>query len=159
MENIEPITPLGAGLHLVSQTPENIWTDNSEGLLEVVVIFTDRWSTLEALKTAARFAGGLKVRVRLVVPQVVPYALPLNEPPIPAGFTEQQVGTLVSDLGVDTRVDICLCRNKGESLLHTLKRHSVVVIGSRRRWWPRWEKRLARELRRGGHEVILKETE
>jgi hypothetical protein len=135
------------------------WSESLESPLEITVVFTDKRSSLNALRTAALLAGGLNARVRLVVPQVVSYALPLSEPPIPTDFVEQQIGHLVSDLGVDTKVDICLCRNKRESLLRALRPHSVTVVGGRRRWWPTWERRLARELRRSGHEVIFTETE
>lgn len=144
---------------LIATTPRTLWSESLESPLEVTVVFTDRRSSLNALKTAALLAGGLNARVRLVVPQVVSYALPLSEPPIPTDFTEQQIAFLVSDLGVDTKVDICLCRNKRESLLRALRPHSVTVVGGRRRWWPTWERKLARDLRRGGHEVIFTETE
>jgi hypothetical protein len=36
---------------------------------------------------------------------------------------------------------------------------SIVVLGGRKRWWPTREKKLARQLRRAGHEVVFKETE
>jgi hypothetical protein len=36
---------------------------------------------------------------------------------------------------------------------------SIVVIGGRERWWPTRENKLARQLRREGHEVVFKETE
>jgi hypothetical protein len=144
---------------LVPKASRISWSESLESPLEVTVVFTDTRSSLNALKTAALLAGGLNARVRLVVPQVVSYALPLSEPPIPTDFVEQQIGVLVSDLGVDAKVDICLCRNKKESLLRALRPHSVTVVGGRRRWWPTWERRLARDLRRGGHEVIFTETE
>ena len=144
---------------LAPKTSRILWSESLESPLEVTVVFTDTRSSLNALKTAALLAGGLNARVRLVVPQVVSYELPLNEPPIPTDFIEQQIAHLVSDLNVETRVDICLCRNKKESLLRALRPHSVTVVGSRRRWWPTWERRLARELRRAGHEVIFTETE
>ena len=141
------------------KTSPILWSESLQSPLEVTVVFTDMQGTLSALKTAALLAGGLNARVRLVVPQVVSYEVPLNEPPVPTDFIEQQIGHLVSDLNVETRVDICLCRNKKESLLRTLRPQSLTVVGGRRRWWPTWESRLAMDLRRGGHEVILTETE
>ncbi|HVN77906.1 MAG TPA: hypothetical protein VMW38_02815 [Terriglobia bacterium] len=144
---------------LALKTSRILWSESLESPLEVTVVFTDMQSSLNALKTAAFLAGGLNARVRLVVPQVVSYELPLNEPPIPTDFIEQQIGHLVSDLNAEIRVDICLCRNRKESLLRTLRPQSLTVVGGRRRWWPTWESRLARDLRRGGHEVIFTETE
>src|SRR5580765_2484747 len=35
---------------------------------------------------------------------------------------------------------------------------SLLVIAGSRNWWPTREKRLARELRRAGHEVVLAEV-
>ena len=54
---------------------------------------------------------------------------------------------------------IYLCRDRVETLTAVLSPHSLVVIGGRKRWWPTAEKRLARKLRRAGHEVIFTETE
>jgi hypothetical protein len=159
MERIVHIFNTATPLYVAPQTLPSPLIGASDSPMEVTVIFTDPETTRNALKTAALLAGGLNARVRLVVPQVVPYALPLNEPPIPTGFTEQRICLLVADLGVDTEVDICLCRNKRESLLCALRPHSVTVVGGRRRWWPTWEKRLAKQLRRSGHEVIFTETE
>jgi len=46
-----------------------------------------------------------------------------------------------------------------ETLKAVLSQRSLVVVGGHKRWWPTPEKRLARKLRRAGHEVIFTETE
>jgi hypothetical protein len=46
-----------------------------------------------------------------------------------------------------------------ETLAAVLEPHSLIVLGARKRWWPTQEKRLARKLRRAGHEVILEEKD
>jgi hypothetical protein len=51
-----------------------------------------------------------------------------------------------------------LCRDRVETLRKVLKPHSLVVIGGRRSWWPTPENRLARQLRRSGHEVVFAEA-
>ena len=51
--------------------------------IEVVVIHTTTEGTLKALRTAAALAQGLGAHIRLLVLQVVPYALPLAEPQVP----------------------------------------------------------------------------
>src|ERR1700761_8634201 len=57
-------------------------TESEEARLNVVVIFTSVQSTVAALKKAGTLANQLNGRITLVVPQVVPYPLPLNNPPV-----------------------------------------------------------------------------
>ena len=66
---------------------------------------------------------------------------------------------IASDSRVETRVSIYLCRDLLEILQSVLKPHSLVVVGSRKRWWPTREKRLARKLRALGHQVVVTERE
>jgi hypothetical protein len=139
------------------QTPE---AGDTTCPLEVTVIFTDLPATTDALVCAAKLAGNLHGRIRLVVPQVVPFPLPLDSPPVLVKFQEQRFRKLACELLVETRVEIYLCRDADELLFERLEPRSVVVIGARKPWWPtRWwptgEKALARKLRRKGHEVLL----
>ena len=127
--------------------------------LEVVVMFTDVPSTLKALRTAAELANSLSGRIRLLAPQVVPYPLPLDSPPVSREFTERRFQTLASDGSstalIDTRVELCWCRDRDEALCQALEPEALVVIGVHRSWWPTAEKALARKLRRKGHHVVL----
>src|SRR5262252_8444990 len=50
--------------------------------LEVSVVYTTPDAAMSALRRAALLAGNLGVRVTLIVPQVVPYPLPLTSPPV-----------------------------------------------------------------------------
>jgi hypothetical protein len=93
----------------------------------------------------------------LIVPQVVPYPLPLTSPPVLVDFNERRLRVLASHCRVETRVSIYLCRDPWETLQSVLKPHSLVVVGTRKRWWPTAEKRLAAKLRRAGHEVMVTE--
>jgi hypothetical protein len=123
--------------------------------LDVVVLFTDVPATLKALKTAAELAHNLNGRIRLLAPQVVPYPLPLESPPVSKEFSQRRFQTLVSDGSIDTRVELCLCRNRDEALCQALEPEALVVLGLRRSWWPTRELALARKLRRKGHHVIV----
>jgi hypothetical protein len=130
---------------------------------EVVVMFTDVPGTLRALKTAAELAHNLCGRIRLLAPQVVPYSLPLDSPPVSGKFNERRFQTLVSQgsapVPIDTRVDICLCRDRAEAICQALPPEALVVMGAQRSWWPTAERALARKLRRKGHHVILVEPD
>ena len=127
--------------------------------LDIAVMFTSVEPTLWALKQAGALADRLNSRITLVVPQIVPYPLPLTRPPVLLDFNERRFSVIASKCRVDTIVRICLCRDRWNGLATVLKPHSLVVIGGRKRWWPAAEARLARRLRRAGHEVITVEME
>jgi hypothetical protein len=124
--------------------------------MHVAVVLTSTEATIGALRQAAGLARGLNVCITLLAPRVVPYALPLDRPPVSREFTEQYLRRIASQSPVETRVCACLCRDKLQALTAALAPHSIVVIGGRRRWlWPTAEQRLARKLRCFGHEAIL----
>jgi hypothetical protein len=125
--------------------------------LNIAVIFTSIESTLSALRKAGVLAGQLRARITLIVPQVVPYPIPVDCPPVPLDFTERQFRVIAGAGPVETRVRVYLCRDRAE-VWGVLKPHSLVVIGGARRWWPTREKRLARQLRRSGHAVVFAEV-
>ena len=126
--------------------------------LEVSVIFTDAPGTLAALRAAGTLADGLGTRIKLVVPLAVPYAFPLDRPPVPVAFTEK----LLLDLAcravqafLETAICLYLCRDRLQTLLEVLEPHSLVVIGGRKHWWPTAETRLAQALRSKGHQGVF----
>ncbi len=129
--------------------------------LNVAVVFTSVDATLVALREAGVLAVRLGGQIVLLVPQVVPFPLPLTSPPVLLDWSERRFRVLAAESPVETTVRIYLCRDRMETLLAVLSPHSLVVVGGpkRKRWRPSGEKRLARTLRRAGHEVIFKETE
>jgi len=139
--------------------PQPAGAEEQETRLGVVVVFTSVESTIQALRKAGTLAGSLHARITLVVPQVVPYPLPLTSPPVLLDFSERRFRAIAAESPVETTVRLYLCRDQMETLSAVLAPHSLIVVGGRARWWPTWEKRMARRLRRAGHEVILTETE
>lgn len=129
------------------------------GALEISVVFTTVRSTIETLKRAGALAQPLNARITLLVPQIVPYPFPLASPPVLLDFNERRVFNLASRSPVETVVRIYLCRDRWEALSKVLACHSLVLLGGRRTWWRAAEARLAKRLRRLGHEVVLFETE
>jgi hypothetical protein len=126
--------------------------------LNIAVVFTSVDSTLVALKEAGNLANRLGAQITLVVPQVVPYPLPLGSPPVPVEFSENHFRVMASESPVETTVHIYLCRDRFETLTSVLNPGSIVVLGGRKRWWPTKDELLARQLRRAGYEVLFKET-
>jgi hypothetical protein len=133
--------------------------EEADQKLNVAVVFTTVEPTLAALKEAGALANSLGTRIKLVVPQVVPYPLPLDSPPVLVEFNENRFRVIASESPVETSVQIYLCRDRFEMLKSALQPGSIVVLGGRKRWWPTKEERLARQLRRAGYEVLFKETE
>jgi len=139
--------------------PPSAKTKDTESLLNISVVFTSVEATLEALKRAGTLARRLSGHITLLVPQVVPYPLPLTSPPVLLDWNERRFQVIASESPVDTKVMLYLCRDRMETLSRVLAPRSLVLIGGRKRWWPTAERRLARKLRRAGHEVIVTETE
>ena len=128
--------------------------------INISVVFTSVDSTLSALRAAGTLASSLGARITLLVPQVVPHPLPLENPPVSAQFNEARFRVIVSRSPVQARVRIYLCRDRTQALKSVLNPGSIVIIGGRKRWcWPTRDERLARWLRRAGHEVIFTEAE
>ena len=125
--------------------------------LGVIVVFTTVESTVHALRKAGALATRLNAYITLVVPQVVPFPLPLTSPPVLLDFSERRFRVIASESPVQTTVRLYLCRDQMETLATVLEPNSLIVLGARRRWWPTAEDRLARRLRRAGHQVILEE--
>jgi hypothetical protein len=122
--------------------------------MEIVVLHTTVAETLEALKTAAQLATGLSARIRLLVLEVVPYPLPLDQPNVPLPFTKRRFRTLAANSSIETNVDIHLVRDPDKAIESVLEPHSVVVMGAHRSWWPNAHMRVAKRLERLGHQVV-----
>ena len=138
-------------------TPPPVLEKNASRL-NIVVLFTSVPSTVAALKKAGALADHLNGRITLLVPQIVPYPLPLSDSPVLKDWNERRFHVIASQSPVETNVRIYLCRDRFGLLPQVLEPHSLIVVGGRKRWWSTPEKRLARVLRRAGHEVILAEV-
>ncbi len=141
----------------VTGVPAPRSTEETDSKLDISVVFTSVDATLAALKEAGDLASSLGGRITLIVPQIVPYPLPLASPPASVDFNERRLRVIADTCRVETRVSIYLCRDAVETLMSVLRPHSLVVVGSRKRWWPTAEKRLAAKLRRAGHKVVVTE--
>jgi phage shock protein PspC (stress-responsive transcriptional regulator) len=126
---------------------------------EIVVLHTGPETTNHALATANEMADWLRARIRLLVPKVVPYPLPLFEPPVSKEFTERQLRGIAAGLAVDIQIDVRVCRDLNVMLHSVLPKGTLVVLSGKRSILPTAEKRLARRLRRLGHRVVFSEIE
>jgi hypothetical protein len=129
--------------------------EDNEQHLSITVVFTTSAATLHALKRAGELAHQLGARIRIIVPQVVPYPLPIDRPAVDPNFRLRQFRTLFFQHAIETHIDVRLCRDAHECLKQALTPQSIVLIGGRNRCWITREKRLARVLRRSGHQVMF----
>jgi hypothetical protein len=133
-----------------------------EGLalpLALNVAFTSASATTEALRYAASMADGLKARLQVIVPQVVPYGRDLNDPDVNPEFTAKRALEAARAAGVEADVNVVLCRDRAEGLHNALGKDGVVMIGGGQKWWPYPERNLARQLADRGHKVLFVEGE
>ena len=122
--------------------------------LQIAVLFTSVESTIAALHRAVALLKGLDGRILLIEVQAVPYPLPLNRPPVSLDFTKQRLLEIAAESDVDVAVHLYLCRFRWETIARILKPGAVIVIGCQKKWWPSWEKKIARKLQRVGYQTI-----
>ena len=127
--------------------------------LEITVLHTDARETAKALQKVAGLAHDLSAEIRLLVLQVVPYPLPIEAPDVSIDFTRKSLMETIPALDVAIRVDIRVGRDTNVMLDSAFAPASLILAGSRRRWWPTPENRMAKRLRRLGHHVIAKDPE
>jgi hypothetical protein len=125
--------------------------------LALNVAFTSERATAGALRYAAELADGLRARLQVIVPQVVPYGRDLNDPDVDPRFTAERALEAARCAGVDANVHVVLCRDRVDGLHDALGPEGIVMIGGRRSWWPLAERRLAQRLSDRGHKVLFVE--
>jgi hypothetical protein len=137
---------------------ENQNSPGETGAFAVNVIYTTDRGTRRALEDAWDLAQGLDAHVRLVFIHAVPYSLPLTKPAVSLSFLEDKLVRLASGFSGETSVHIFLCREVFPALEDVLPQSSLVIIGGTRHGWMTKVRRLQRQLKKLGHEVIFTDT-
>src|SRR6185436_14933385 len=88
--------------------PEITTAGEDQSRLNVSVVFTSVETTLGALKAAGALASRLSGRITLVVPQIVPFPLPLSSPPVLIDWNESRFSVIASKSPVETDVRLYL---------------------------------------------------
>jgi hypothetical protein len=122
------------------------------------VLFTTPEATKAALQHAEKLSEGLNAEIALILTPIVPYPLPLDQPPTSLDLAQEQICSAANSVEREVVGYILLCRDPVSTLEHALRPHSLVLIGARPRWGLSKTERLARALRRRGHDVILEPT-
>ena len=114
----------------------------------VYVIATNFTGTRAALETAVPLARGSRARLEVLVPQLVPYPLPIDEPPNRRRLSRN--GIARSSTTCARRRRWCLrCRRTDDVILQRLPPAATVVLGGAAGVWrASRDERLARRLTR-----------
>jgi hypothetical protein len=129
-------------------------SDITTGVLWVVIPYT----TPELTRAALRHAGvcsDLDVHVDLVDIQVVPFPCPLDQPPINKEFSGLRLHELFKESGLPGKAAVLYTRDWLEGFRRVLEPGSLIILASKKRWWPTREEKLARTLTKAGHHVML----
>ncbi|MBZ5575282.1 MAG: hypothetical protein LAP40_01825 [Acidobacteriia bacterium] len=125
------------------------------GSFEVVVPYTSPEITALVVEQAAVLAAGLNVTLKLVAVYVAPYPADLRCPAAMQEHLTARLAELAGRTHLPSTAHLVVSRDRNEGLRQVLRPASPVLLGSRKRWWPTREERLARDLTRQGHRVSL----
>jgi len=123
--------------------------------LDLVVPYTNPALAAHALAAAIRLARGFEAAVTLLAVHVLPYPTPLECQEGIRKRLEAELASVARTSPVAMRVKLVFARDRREAYLSLLPRQSLVVMGTRDRWWRTREERLARQLAAGGHSVAV----
>ncbi len=126
--------------------------------LEISVVFTDVATTRCAVETVRRLAQGFPARISILVPQVIPYPLPLDQPAVPVSFTREALRKIFESEDAELSLTVFLCRDRMEAIRAAVPAGSLLAIGAASRHWWNSAARLSRRLERSGYRVILIEA-
>lgn len=126
-----------------------------ENHLPVYVPYTGAELTKAALSKAVALTRNLSAHITLFTVHLVPYPLPLDQPDVPAAFLEQKLGGVAQASGAQAKIRVGYARDRDLGFRQMLPHHSLVVVATKKRWWPTAEVKLARMLARAGHSVAL----
>jgi hypothetical protein len=132
-------------------------TESAQQELEIAVPFTTPLLTRVALQYAESLGAGLSAHVRLLKVQVVPFPLELDHPPVSRAFLSDQLASMNCELPM--KMEIYLARDLAPALIAALKPNCVTVLASKWRPWRTREEKLAGQLSRAGHQVLIRYME
>ena len=126
-----------------------------QGPLDLVVPYVDPALNTRVLAAALKLADGCNATVTLLAVHVLPYPAPLE---CQAGIRQRLEAELTAVARATpalVRVKLVFARDREETYLALLRRESLVVIGTKDRWWRTREERFARKLAAHGHSVAV----
>jgi len=119
------------------------------------VLATSLEGTRAALATAVPLTRGARSRLVVIVPRVVPYPIPLDNPVDSTVFLEKRYRALMEEAGGEGDVTVCLCRRPLDVIRLLPPGATVVLGGSAGHWLPSRDERFEHHLHRLGYHVVF----
>ena len=140
----------------VSSAPSQRKVSEQPHAFSLTVLFTTVSDTMQAPRKGAELARDLGSCIRILVPHVVPYPLPIGRPFVSVEFSLRNLRTLCGKERIATQIDVRLCRDTRQCVHATLLPQSLVLIGGHQSRWPlTLANGLAGGLKRTGHDVVF----
>ena len=122
---------------------------------QIVVLYTGPEMTKQALRAAASLIKGLDFHVVLLAVHIVPYPLQLRALSIMEEHLQSELYSAVQGSALPIEARIAFARDLSEAFRQCVGQESLVVIGTRKRWWRTRPEKQARELARSGFRTAL----
>ena len=126
-----------------------------QGPLDLVVPYVDPALNTRVLAAALKLADGCNATVTLLAVHVLPYPAPLECQRGIRQSLEAELATVARATSASLHVKLVFARDREKTYLALLRRESLVVIGTKDRWWRTREERFARKLAAHGHSVAV----
>ncbi len=123
--------------------------------LEIVVPYTGLELTARVVERADTLAKGLNVNLKFVAVYVAPYPADLVCPAAMQEHLTGRVNEIAERTNLPSSAHVVAARDRDTGFRHVLRPASAVLMGSPKRLWRTREEKLARELVREGHHVLL----
>ena len=123
--------------------------------LQIVVPHLNPALTAKALEAAVYLARGFDAAVILTAVYVLPYPAPLECQEGIRERMESELLALARTTPGDVKAKLVFARDRETAFCGLLPPRALVVIGTRRHWWPTREVRFARRLTAAGHSVAV----
>ena len=128
---------------------------STDGELRVFVPYTSVELTRAALTGATVLVRNLDLHITLFAVQIVPFPLPLERSAVAPDFLEQRLLVIAGEIEAAFDAQLIFARDLDFGMQRVLPPNSLVVVATKKSWWPTSEAKLARSLARAGHSVAL----
>ena len=123
--------------------------------LDLVVPYVDPALSARALAAALNLADGCGAAVTLMAVHVLPYPAPLECQEGIRQRLETELAAIARATRASVSIKLVFARDREDAYLALLRRKSLVVVGTKDRWWRTREERFARKLAAHGHSVAV----
>lgn len=122
---------------------------------EIVVLYTGPELTVVALESAVQLTKDLDFHLVLLAVHIVPYPLELRPLSIIENHLAAQLQTVATACPLPVIARIAFARDISEAFRQSVRPESLVLIGSRKRWWLTRSDKWAHELASHGFRTAL----